>query len=64
MSQSLTVQARQRLEQYSNALAKSYGIPVNALAKQYQKSQGRGSQDQLDYHDTGQAIPGGQRQAT
>ncbi len=35
MSQSLTVQARQRLEQYSTALAKTYGIPVNALAKQF-----------------------------
>ncbi|BBQ26166.1 hypothetical protein WP2W18C05_23820 [Aeromonas sp. WP2-W18-CRE-05] len=35
MSQTLTVQAMQRLEQYSNALAKAYGIPVNALAKQF-----------------------------
>ncbi|MFM5712358.1 P2 family phage major capsid protein, partial [Aeromonas veronii] len=35
MSQTLTVQAMQRLDQYSNALAKAYGIPVNALAKQF-----------------------------
>lgn len=35
MSQTLTVQARQRLEKYSAALAKTYGIPVNALDKQF-----------------------------
>ncbi|MFM5712359.1 major capsid protein, partial [Aeromonas veronii] len=43
MSQTLTVQAMQRLDQYSNALAKAYGIPVNALAKQFtgRKKDGR-----------------------
>ncbi|MGU5680582.1 phage major capsid protein, P2 family [Aeromonas allosaccharophila] len=35
MSQTLTVQARQRLEKYSAALAKTYGIPVNVLDKQF-----------------------------
>ena len=35
MSQTLTVQAEQRLNKYSDALAKAYGIDISKLDKQF-----------------------------